>query len=151
MQNSINDLEYLNLVNDILENNEFNKLTEIGHHGLSRLEHSIKVSYYSYRITKKLNLDYESTARAGLLHDFFITNKKFKVKERAKSFYMHPKYSLENSSKYFELNKVEKNIIESHMFPIYIKIPKYIESWTVSFVDKVYQRYVETIDDNLFV
>ena len=122
---------------DILENKEFIKLDTIKHHGLSRLDHSIKVSYYSYKIAKKLKFDYKSIARAGLLHDFFITSENFKIKERAKSFYMHPKYSLENSSKYFELNDLEKNIIESHMFPMYIKVPKYKESWIVSSIDKV--------------
>ena len=136
MQDKITDQKYLYLVSDILENEEFNKLDDIKHHGMSRLDHSMKVSYYSYIITRKLKLDYESTARAGLLHDFFISNKKFKIKERAKSFYIHPKYAKENASKYFELNDKESNIIEAHMFPIYIKIPKYLESWIVSFVDK---------------
>ena len=35
-------------------------------------EHLIKVSYKSYKIAKKLDLDYVSVARAGLLHDFYL-------------------------------------------------------------------------------
>ena len=36
---------------------------------------------------------------------------------------------------------MEADIIESHMFPIDIKIPKYLESWVVSVVDKVVSTY----------
>ena len=135
MQNKITDQNYLNIVNHILENKEFNKLDNINHHGITRLDHSIKVSYYSYVLTKHLKLDYKSVARAGLLHDFFISEN-VKLKEKAKSFYIHPKYAKENANKHFNLNNKELNIIESHMFPIYTKIPKYIESWIVSIIDK---------------
>ena len=50
------------------------KMSEITHHGLDRKSHSIRVSYYSYKISKALGLDYKSTARAGLIHDFFFEN-----------------------------------------------------------------------------
>lgn len=33
---------------------------------------AIKVSYRAYKTAKKLNLDYIKTARAGLLHDFYL-------------------------------------------------------------------------------
>ena len=44
------DINYKYLVNDIMSNDEFNKLSSIPHHGETRLEHSIKVSYFSYKI-----------------------------------------------------------------------------------------------------
>ena len=68
------DREYSQLVYHILINSEFNKIKSIEHHGVTRYEHSLKVSYYSYKIAKFLHLDYKDVARGGLLHDFFLSN-----------------------------------------------------------------------------
>jgi len=141
MTKNIENDEYLSIVNDILDNQEFNKLDTISHHGISRLEHSIRVSYFSYKITKFLRLNYEVTARAGLLHDFFISDENRNMKDRFLSTFTHPKYAVMNASEYFEIDDLGKNIIESHMFPIYKSLPKYAESWIVSFVDKVSAIY----------
>ena len=51
------DIEYNNIVQNILENEEFNKIKKIEHHGISRFDHSLKVSYYAYRVAKFLKLD----------------------------------------------------------------------------------------------
>lgn len=141
MLKNINDNEYLFYISDILENDEFKKLDTISHHGISRYDHSIRVSYYSYKIAKLLKLNYEVTARAGLLHDFFLSNENRTLKERLLSTFIHPKIALENASKYFELDNIGKNIIEAHMFPIYKRLPKYAESWIVSLIDKLSAVY----------
>ncbi len=135
----INDFEYNSITNDILNNQEFLKTKNIVHHSLNRFDHSVRVSYYSYKIAKFLRLDYESVARGGLLHDFFLVdNKNITLRERAFTLVNHPKYSLNYSLKFFDLNDKEKNIIVSHMFPVCpIRIPKYLESWIVDIVDDV--------------
>lgn len=135
------DDEYNFLIKDILENEELKKLCNIEHHGTSRLIHSKRVSYYSYKICKQMHINYISAARAGLLHDFFISTQGRSKKERFKSVFTHPKKALETSNKYFELNDIEQNIIISHMFPLYIALPQYLESWIVSIVDKVVGSY----------
>ena len=142
MKNIYNDNDYLNLIEDILYNKEFKKIENSSHHGLSnRLEHSLRVSYYSYKISKILLLNYKEVARAGLLHDFFITEE-LKGKERAISAFVHPKKALQNSVNNFNLSEKEKNIIEAHMFPLVpTKVPKYFESWVVSAIDKVVAVY----------
>ena len=49
---------------------------------------------------------------------------------------------IENSAKYFSLNEKEKDIIITHMFPtLPHKVPKYLESWLVSLVDKAVATY----------
>ena len=136
------DKEYLEIVDDILNNEEFLKLKEYRHHGIDRLTHSINVSYRSYRISKFLHLNYKASARAGLLHDFFlVNNQELKLKERIKVLFKHPKYALENSKKYFEISKVEENIIKSHMFPIGLKLPRYLESGIVDLVDDFFSAH----------
>lgn len=64
--------EYNRIVSPILKDKDFQKLEDIRHHDSNRLQHSLKVSYYSYKVSKWLHLDYEQSARGGLLHDFFI-------------------------------------------------------------------------------
>ena len=76
------DKEYKKIVKDIFRNVEFKKLYNIEHHGISRMEHSIKISYYSYKIAKKLGMDYVSVARGGLLHDFFLDGDERNCKEK---------------------------------------------------------------------
>lgn len=137
-ENKYLDRQYVNIVKDILDNEEFKKMNEIAHHGLNRGGHLLRVSYYSYKIAKIMGLDYESSARAGLLHDFFFEdNKNSNMSKRMKTLVEHPKYSVHNSSKYFELTEMEKDIIESHMFPVCRKVPKYFEGWIVNLVDDV--------------
>ena len=130
------DLQYMSIVNNILDNEEFMKIKKIEHHGISRFDHSLKVSYYSYKIAKILHLDYEQTAVGGLLHDFFLSPENRTQKERMKSVFTQPKQAVEMARTQFELTKKEEDMIRSHMFPINLSVPKYAESWIVSMVDK---------------
>lgn len=135
------DNEYKLIVENILKNDEFNKISKIEHHGVTRLEHSIKVSYYSYKIAKKLKLNYIETARGGLLHDFFLSDNNRSDKEKLKDTFTHPKKAMLKSNEIFEINDLEKDIIVSHMFPFYKSVPKYSESWVVNLTDKVIGGY----------
>lgn len=135
------DRTYQNIVHDILENEEFNRLRYIEHHGTTRYAHSMRVSYYSYKISKLLHLDIEDVARAGLLHDFFFSDQDRTTKERFLSTFNHPKKACANAMQYFGLNEREQDIIVSHMFPVNIQVPKYAESWVVSLTDKVVGFY----------
>lgn len=131
------DKEYKRIIKDILRNKEFKKLYNIEHHGISRWEHLIKISYYSYRIAKRLNFDYKSVARGGILHDFYLDGDERSNKNKFIDTFIHPKKALQTSNTIFNLNNIENNIIISHMFPIYPSIPKYKESILVNLVDKV--------------
>ena len=126
----------MSIVNNILDNDEFLKIKKIEHHGISRFDHSLKVSYYSYKIAKAMHLDYEQTAIGGLLHDFFLSPENRTQKDRMKSVFVHPKQAVAMAKSQFELTKKEEDMIRSHMFPINLSVPKYAESWIVSMVDK---------------
>ncbi len=136
MSSHKNDLQYMKIVNNILDNEEFLKLQKIEHHGISRYDHSLKVSYYSYKVAKLMHLDYEQTARGGLLHDFFISKEDRTSKERFISTFTHPKLAVKTAKSQFTLTKKEEDMIRSHMFPINLSVPKYMESWIISLVDK---------------
>ena len=139
MPNYEDDFEYMNIIKDILDNDNYNILSQTKHHNTTRLNHCLKVSYYSYKIVKKLHLSYKETARAVLLHDFYLEqiDEQDNIKDKVSLFsFKHPLIAIKNSEKYFKLTKKEKDIIKTHMFPSNIFIPKTIESWIVCFVDK---------------
>lgn len=125
--------EYLQIVEKIFNNRKFNKLKEeIHHHNSNRFSHSVDVSYKTYKICKKLNLDYESATKAALLHDFFFESE---FENKREQMLKHPKKALENARKITNLTKKEENIIESHMYPVGGKLPRSIESVIVDVVD----------------
>lgn len=125
--------EYLSIVEKILSNRKYKKLEqEIHHYTSNRYKHSLDVSYLSYKIAKKLKLDYESVARASLVHDFFFNDE---IPQKNKRLVTHYKKSITNAEKIIKLNEKEKNIISSHMFPIGGTLPKYKESILVDLVD----------------
>lgn len=137
MKDNILDKQYNMIVNYILEDKEFNKIGSSYHHGTNRLNHSIKVSYYSYLVARKLGLDYETAATAGLLHDFFITPNEKGFTESTKSVFNHARIAANNAINQFGISDKERNIIETHMFPLNPKPPKFVEGWIVTLVDKV--------------
>ncbi len=125
--------EFYLLVESIIKNEQFNQLKKVTHHGLNRYDHSIRVAYYSYLLTKFFHLNYESVAKAGLLHDFFLDD----FDNKYLSLVKHPLLAVENAKKNFSLTKMEEDIIISHMFPIAPMVPKYAESWIVDIVDDI--------------
>lgn len=138
--------EFNSIITDIIKNEEFQGMKKITHHGITRFNHSLRVSYYTYLVTKKLKLNYVEATRAALLHDFFTDETSgMKTKEALKQ---HPKIAVENSKKYFELSKMQEDIIEKHMYPITKKLPKYKESWVVDIVDDVASLYERTYSIN---
>ena len=147
------DKEYKSIVEDILENKNFMKINDCRHHGITRLEHSLRVSYFSYKISKKLHLNTYEATRAGLSHDYFV-NDDLSLKSQKVSAFTHPKKALENASNDYNLSDMEKDIIYSHMFPLVpTRPPKYLESWLVSFVDKgvaTYEFSMSFLDKYLF-
>ena len=134
MSSHKNDLQYMNIIRNYINNENFQKTREIEHHGITRFEHSLKVSYYSYRVAKALRLDFEEAAVGGLLHDFFLSPEEMSKKEKVESYFTHPKLALQTALSEFDLTVKEQDMIRSHMFPMNISVPKYMESWIVSVV-----------------
>ncbi len=133
------DDSYLVIVKDIMNNKEFLRLHDLNHHCTTRYNHSVKVSYYSYRIAKFLKLKHDDVARAGLLHDFYLESVYDcpTVKEKIKLFTIqHPLNAVEQAKLNLSINKSEEDIIRGHMFPLDYKFPKSPEGWVVNLVDK---------------
>ena len=131
--------EFKTIIKDITTNPNIIALKErIQHANNSRFYHCLCVSYYTYIICKKLNLDYISAARGALLHDFYFYDWRDKNVEGQKRFhaFRHPRIALNNALDLFELNEIEKDIILKHMWPLTVLLPSYFESYIVTLVDK---------------
>lgn len=124
-------VEFNNIINDILKNDEVISLRYEYHHGISRLDHSLSVAKLTYNICKLFKIDtIKDTTRAALLHDFFHSFED-------SSFKGHPTIALKNAKRVFDVNKMQEDIIYNHMFPATLRIPKYKETWIVSLSDKL--------------
>ena len=136
------DAEYYYIVKEILEHNEFIKRLNYNHHeNRSVFVHSLMVSTLSYKIAKKMKLDYKSAAIGGLLHDFYYEDWQLSKKKGIKNLhgFVHAREAYENSNIHFKnlTNYKVNDIIIKHMFPLNIKPPKYIEGWIVTLFDKL--------------
>lgn len=128
------------ITKNIIIKPKYQSLKNDYHHGLTRYIHSIRVAKGTYMVSKLLRLDYISATRGALLHDYFNEEEYLKVKGLDKP-RIHPFLALNNASKEYFLNNLEKNIIMSHMYPIGRIKPNYPESWVVTSVDKIVATY----------
>lgn len=137
--------EFVDHVRDLLDNRLVWSMDNyIQHGGITCLEHSLSVSYRSYRVCKKLRLDHRSAARGALLHDFFLYDWHDKDHGHNLHGIFHPRTAYRNARKLFHLNRIEKDIIIKHMWPLTLRPPIFKEAIVVSIVDK-YCAIQETI------
>lgn len=145
--------EFQEITKDLLTNQTFKTLDIYVHHRhISILEHSIHVAFFSYLWAKKLSIDPCSTARGALLHDFYLydwhqRNPQSKTGIQLHGF-KHPGIALRNAQHHFNINAVEADIIEKHMWPLTLhKLPKFKASMLVLWIDK-HCSFLEIIDAN---
>lgn len=137
----LTESSYFDCISDIIDCDEFERLKQITHHvSTTRFQHCINVSYYGYIVCRKFSLDARSAARAGLLHDLFYYNRKeynkAKTKQQLSHSMMHSLMAADNASKLIGISELERDIIEKHMWPATIRLPKYREGYVIMIVDK---------------
>lgn len=130
--------EFAYIIKDIAKNDTVKQMNNFEHHlNTTCYDHCLNVSYYSYIITKKLGLNYIDTARACMVHDLFLYDwKGSRTKHGGLHGFSHPRTALNNAKELFDLTDKEQDIILKHMWPMTVVLPKYRESYIVSFVDK---------------
>ena len=143
--------EYISLISDIIKNEKVQEMKKYRQHfEINCFDHCLFVSYNSYLICKKHNLDYISAARAGMVHDLFLYDwRKRQDGRKGLHAYTHPKTAYENAKKIFDLNEIEKDIILKHMWPVKISLPKYKESFLITYVDKYFAYAERNIGKNI--
>ncbi len=106
-------------------------------------EHCVSVAKFSllmaYYLEEKFNIkvDRDSLVRAALLHDYFLYDWHDKtIPGHNIHGFTHPRTAMLNADRDFGLNKIEKDIISKHMFPLTFMPPRYRESVLVTLADK---------------
>ena len=139
MHNVVNYRSYLACVQDLLDTPEGRSMKRIPHHpGTSCYEHSVFVSYVSFRLARRWGLDYRAAARAGLLHDLYLYDPRNKSNYHGNQCFAHPVAALKNAwALCGSLTPMEENIIISHMWPLARRMPRYREALVVNLADKL--------------
>ncbi|MEJ5284730.1 MAG: hypothetical protein WHS77_06715 [Brevinematales bacterium] len=141
--NYLNDNEFSEIIKDIINNSEYQKLKTIHHHEHSIYNHSLHVAWLSYKIGKYIDkytkIRIVDLTRGALLHDFFLYNwRKEKPPSGKLHAFEHPKEALKNAQcNFYPISKIEKDIILKHMWPLNLIPPRYIETLIVVIVDKL--------------
>lgn len=139
--------EFFSIIKNIISNDTVKQMKLYRQHcNTSTYKHCMQVAYYTYIACKKLKLDYTSATRAAMLHDLFLYDWRKKNRDIALPglhAYVHPHIALENATKLFDLNDIEKDIILKHMWPVTFALPRYKESYIVTIMDK-YSACLET-------
>lgn len=103
------------------------------------LDHSLFVAYMSFLMARHWKrCDPVQAAQAGFLHDLYLYDPKQRGSHEGTQCFAHPEHALANAVRLFPwLSEREQNAIVAHMFPLAKHLPRYRESWAVTFSDKI--------------
>ncbi|MFZ3114873.1 MAG: phosphohydrolase [Syntrophales bacterium] len=126
--------DYSRLVGPLVKHPQVASLECFMHHrSTTRLDHSLKVSWLSYQMARRLSLDGAAAARGGVLHDLFYYE--WLTEGPRLHGFRHPRICLENARQVVKLSATEEDVILKHMWPLTFIPPRYAEAWIVCFVD----------------
>lgn len=132
--------EFYGYIRELINDRQVQQMANFAHHkGTTRLQHSINVSYYNYKLCKLLRLDARAAARAGLLHDFFLHDWRERTPVEGEGWHGvgHPKVALSNAGERISINALEGDMILNHMWPLSPRLPRYRETYVIQLVDKL--------------
>ena len=136
---------YLRVAGDIYNSAQLQSLEKFEQHfKINRLQHIRSVAYLSFLVSRRLGLDFKSTARAATMHDLFYYDWREDDLSHKLHGYRHPETALKNAFYLCgTLNKKEVDIIKKHMWPLTVVPPMCKEAWIVTVADK-YCSLMET-------
>ena len=138
------DSEFRKAALPILTNPEYQLMKQYMAHGhYTVYSHCFRVALfaYSYAKSKNMDIDYTSLIRGCLLHDYYLYDWHHLHEGHRLHGFRHPYFALRNAKKRFQLNRKERNMILSHMFPLtFWTIPLSKEAWLLTHADKVCAR-----------
>lgn len=116
----------------------------IQHGRITTYDHVISVVRLSFYLNRRMHLGAsdKELVRGAFLHDFYLYDWHENGYIGRLHGLHHPAIALENASSRYVLSKKERNIIESHMWPLTLfHFPKYRESCIVCLADKICSAY----------
>lgn len=125
---------------DILRSEGMQREKHFRQHGtVSVYAHSLAVALLCVKIASRLPVktDTRSLVRGALLHDYFLYDWHNPDPSHRLHGFHHARRALDNASRDFSLNQVERNMIRSHMFPMNPVLPAHWESVILCTADKL--------------
>lgn len=110
------------------------------HRGNTTFRHCRSVAVESFRLAQRFGwrVDEDVLARGAMLHDYHLYTRQNKKVGALRHLLSHPKQACGNAERVFDLSRKEKNIIESHMWPLtFFKPPRSKEAILVTLADKL--------------
>lgn len=110
------------------------------HKGNTTFRHCRNVAVKSFQLAQKLGwrIDEHALARGAMLHDYHLYTRQHRKINALRHLLSHPKRARGNAEKVFDLSRKEKNIIESHMWPLTLfRFPRSKEAFLVTLADKL--------------
>lgn len=140
--------EIKSLLNGLETTKEASLMKQYIQHGcISTYDHVVSVVRLSFYFNRRFHLGAVDAelVRGAFLHDFYLYDWHENGYPGRFHGLQHPAIALENAQKRFPLTKVERNIIESHMWPLTLfTVPKCRAAVIVCLADKICSSY-ETI------
>ena len=134
------EAEFHRILKEVARNSRFLESGRYIQHGsTSVLRHSVAVAYTSLYLARRLRVRVDSytLVRGALLHDYFLYDWHEKDDSHKWHGFIHAEKALKNAMEDFELNKIEKDMIRRHMFPLNLRPPRYKEAWILCLADKI--------------
>lgn len=135
-------------VKDLLSNDTVMQMgSYISHGKTTTLEHCCAVTYFSMKLCRilRVRIDETSMLRGAFLHDFYLYDWHVPESGRKLHGFSHPAAALQNARLHFPINRLEANVIETHMWPLTFRsAPKCREAVVVCLIDK-YCSFLETM------
>lgn len=126
---------------DILKSSGMKKEHKFIQHGnISVFKHSLSVAMMCVSIADKIpfKVNKRSLVRGALLHDYFLYDWHVPDKSHKLHGFSHAGTALNNAKRDFKLNRIEKNMIRTHMFPLNLMSPPtHRESVILCLADKI--------------
>ena len=132
--------EVYHYAGDVITSPHLRRELQYRQHGsVSCYEHSVAVAFLSVRMARGffIEVDMESLIKGALLHDYFLYDWREDGVSRRDHGISHARRALTNARQDFELSEIACDVIEKHMFPLNVALPRYKESYIVSIADKL--------------
>lgn len=131
------DKDFISIIKPLLRHPKVQEMRKYRCHGyVDCLTHSVYVSYTAYCIGRLLGWNYKGLATAGMLHDLYLYDWHIKGGRKGLHGFTHAREALKNAREVKRLTKGERDIIETHMWPLNPKFPKYRESFVFMLSDR---------------
>lgn len=135
--------EFFEIIKPFVTHEEFLKRKSFPHHiNESVYDHVLRVAYDCYTLGKLFHLDYKSLAIAGVLHDFYEKPWQYDTEKKPllqRHGFTHARNAIENAKKVYGKEAITpkiESIMLTHMFPLNKRIPRNLEAWLITLVDK---------------